>query len=81
MASRLLPSDKFTDDTLIEAMIDGMLASDFSQILAVTPFAFKNFDKDGTSINPAWRNAVWHVRTCILVYFAAANAANNFSHL
>ncbi|KIM38694.1 hypothetical protein M413DRAFT_29932 [Hebeloma cylindrosporum] len=60
MASRLLPSDKFTDDTLIEAMINGMLASDFSQILAVTPFSFKNFDKDGTSINPAWRNAVWH---------------------
>jgi len=62
LASRLLPSDKFTDNTLIESMIDGMLASDFSQILAVTPFAFKNFDQNGTSINPAWRNAVWHVR-------------------
>jgi FAD/FMN-containing dehydrogenase len=58
--SRLLPSDKFTDDILIESMINGMLASDFSHILAVTPFAFKNFDKNGTSINPAWRNAVWH---------------------
>jgi hypothetical protein len=80
MASRLLPSDKFTDDTLIEAMINGMLASDFSQILAVTPFSFKNFDKDGTSINPAWRNAVWHVRSYTLVYFAAANAVKNLSH-
>jgi hypothetical protein len=80
LASRLIPSDKFTDDTLIEAMINGMLASDFSQILAVTPFSFKHFDKNGTSINPAWRNAVWHVRSFALFYPVHADAVNNSSH-
>ncbi|KAF8967507.1 FAD-binding domain-containing protein [Flammula alnicola] len=60
MGTRLIPSDKFTDEVLIDAMIKAMLDSDFCQILAVTPFGFKDFDKDGTSINPAWRNAVWH---------------------
>ena len=61
-------------------MINGMLASDFSQILVVTSFSFKIFDKDGTSINPAWRNAVWHVRSHTLVYFAATDAVKNLSH-
>ncbi|PPQ74692.1 LOW QUALITY PROTEIN: hypothetical protein CVT26_007602 [Gymnopilus dilepis] len=60
LASRLIPSNKFTDDTLIDAIANGVVNSDFGQILAVTPFAYKGFDPNGTSINPGWRTAVWH---------------------
>ncbi|KDR84449.1 hypothetical protein GALMADRAFT_133744 [Galerina marginata CBS 339.88] len=60
LATRLIPDNKFTDEVLVDSMIEAMLESDFGQILAVTPYAFKNFDKTGTSINPAWRTAVWH---------------------
>ncbi|PPQ73619.1 hypothetical protein CVT26_010527 [Gymnopilus dilepis] len=60
MASRLIPADKFSDDTLIDALTAKLLESDFGQILAVTPFAFKDYEPEGTSIHPGWRNAVWH---------------------
>ncbi|KAF8165978.1 FAD-binding domain-containing protein [Crassisporium funariophilum] len=59
LATRLIPADNFDDEKLIDAMINAMLESDFGQILAVTPFAFKGFDT-GTAINPAWRTSVWH---------------------
>ncbi|KAF8887280.1 hypothetical protein CPB84DRAFT_1849918 [Gymnopilus junonius] len=59
LASRLIPADKFTDETLIDSLVDGVVSSEFGQILSVAPFAFKDFD-NGTSINPAWRTAVWH---------------------
>ncbi|KAH9482115.1 FAD-linked oxidoreductase phmC [Psilocybe cubensis] len=59
IGTRLIPSDKFDDDILIEAIISGMLDSDFSQITAVTPFSFKKFNGNDTSINPAWRTAIW----------------------
>jgi hypothetical protein len=61
MATRLIPSDTFSDEVLIESMINAMLDSDFSQILAVTPYGFKDYEKDGTSVHPAWRDSVWHV--------------------
>lgn len=61
LATRLIPDHKFTDEVLLDSMIEAMLESDFGQILAVTPYSFKHFDKTGTSINPAWRTAVWHV--------------------
>ncbi|KAF9477860.1 FAD-binding domain-containing protein [Pholiota conissans] len=67
LASRLIPSDKFEDDVLIESMINGMLDSDFSQILAVAPYGFKDYDKYGTSIHPAWRTSVWH---SLMSYFS-----------
>ncbi|PPQ77163.1 hypothetical protein CVT25_010791 [Psilocybe cyanescens] len=59
LGTRLIPSDKFGDDILVDAIANGMLDSDFGQILAVTPFPFKDFRHGETSINPAWRNAVW----------------------
>ncbi|KDR75664.1 hypothetical protein GALMADRAFT_226306 [Galerina marginata CBS 339.88] len=60
VASRLIPDDKVTDETLIAAMTGAILSSDFGEILAVTPYAFKGHDIGGTSINPAFRTAVWH---------------------
>jgi len=60
IASRLLPANKFTDETLIAGATNATLEADFTQIIAVPPFAFKGFDPEGTSINPLWREAVWH---------------------
>ncbi|KAF9034095.1 hypothetical protein BJ165DRAFT_746484 [Panaeolus papilionaceus] len=60
MASRIIEDKKMTDDKLIDAFTNGMLESDFGQILSVTPYGFKGFDKDGTSINPKWRTGIWH---------------------
>ncbi|KAF8187168.1 FAD-binding domain-containing protein [Pholiota molesta] len=67
MATRLIPSDAFSDEVLIESMINAMLDSDFSQILAVTPYGFKDYEKDGTSVHPAWRDSVWH---SLMSYFS-----------
>uniref|UniRef100_A0A8H7XZV8 FAD-binding PCMH-type domain-containing protein n=1 Tax=Psilocybe cubensis TaxID=181762 RepID=A0A8H7XZV8_PSICU len=67
IGTRLIPSDKFDDDILIEAIISGMLDSDFSQITAVTPFSFKKFNGNDTSINPAWRTAIWQGARCLRV--------------
>ena len=67
MASRLIPADRFSDDTLIDALTAKVLESDFGQILAVTPFAFKDYEPEGTSIHPGWRNAVWHVSHHVLL--------------
>ncbi|PPR04434.1 hypothetical protein CVT26_002263 [Gymnopilus dilepis] len=60
LASRLIPAEKFSDKTLIQGITNASLAADFSQILAVPPFAFKDFDPQATSVNPLWRKAVWH---------------------
>lgn len=76
MASRLIPSSKFDDEILIESMINAMLDSDFGQILAVTPYACKECDGHGTSINPAWRDAVWHVSTPLIDIFPSDSSAN-----
>ncbi|KAJ3513634.1 hypothetical protein NLJ89_g2843 [Agrocybe chaxingu] len=59
-SSRLISDYLVANDDVLSALAGAMVSSDFSQILAVTPYAFKDFDKDGTSINPAWRTAVWH---------------------
>ncbi|PPR04848.1 hypothetical protein CVT24_007236 [Panaeolus cyanescens] len=61
MATRIIEDKKMKNDKLVDALINGMLESDFGQILAVTPYTFKNFDKSGTSIHPGWRNGIWHV--------------------
>ncbi|KAF9554873.1 FAD-binding domain-containing protein [Agrocybe pediades] len=57
LATRLFSGAALSDPVTVDAMIDGMLDSDFGQILAVTPYNVKD---TGTSINPAWRKAVWH---------------------
>ncbi|KJA21009.1 hypothetical protein HYPSUDRAFT_188119 [Hypholoma sublateritium FD-334 SS-4] len=59
MATRLIPSGAFDDERLIDLMANAMVDSDFGQILAVAPYGFKDYDEHGTSINPAWRDAVW----------------------
>ncbi|KAJ3513633.1 hypothetical protein NLJ89_g2842 [Agrocybe chaxingu] len=59
-SSRLVPAHLVANDDVLSALTTAMISSDFSQILAVTPYAFKDFDRNGTSINPAWRTAVWH---------------------
>ena len=61
MATRLIPSSAYEDEQLIDRMANAMLDSDFGQILAVAPYGFKDYDEHGTSINPAWRDAVWSV--------------------
>lgn len=63
MATRLIPSGAFDDERLIDLMANAMVDSDFGQILAVAPYGFKDYDEHGTSINPAWRSAVWSVST------------------
>lgn len=63
MASRLIPADTFTNEELIDSLADGLITSDFGQILVVPPYAFQGYEQNATSINPAWRTAVWHVST------------------
>ncbi|KAF9035121.1 hypothetical protein BJ165DRAFT_1615500 [Panaeolus papilionaceus] len=60
LASRIIPDTKMSDPAVIDAITTGMLESDFSQILAVPPYGFKNFEANGTSINPNWRTGIWH---------------------
>ncbi|KAF8883172.1 hypothetical protein CPB84DRAFT_1750726 [Gymnopilus junonius] len=50
IASRLISSEKFKDETLIQGIADAFVEADFSQILAVPPFAFKDFDREGTPL-------------------------------
>ena len=70
MATRLIPSSAYEDEQLIDLMANAMFDSDFGQILSVAPYGFKDYDEHGTSINPAWRDAVWSVSTP-LTYVAA----------
>ncbi|KAF9535189.1 FAD-binding domain-containing protein [Crepidotus variabilis] len=60
LVTRLIPDKSFTDQTLIDSVTDGLVNSDFGQILVVAPYAYKDFDPSATSINPEFRNAVWH---------------------
>ncbi|KAF8876324.1 FAD-binding domain-containing protein [Infundibulicybe gibba] len=59
ISSRLIPGSSFNNTQLIDAIIDSIFGSLFPQILAVAPFSFKGFD-NGTSVTPAWRDAIWH---------------------
>ncbi|KAF9034094.1 FAD-binding domain-containing protein [Panaeolus papilionaceus] len=71
LASRIIDDTKMADDNVIEAVADGLLDSDFSQILAVPPYAFKNFDPTATSVNPKWRTGIWHTAMIVSWNFDA----------
>ncbi|KAF8876325.1 hypothetical protein BD779DRAFT_1560650 [Infundibulicybe gibba] len=58
-SSRLIPGSSFNNTQLIDAIVNSMFGALVPQILAVAPFSFKGYD-NGTSVTPAWRNAVWH---------------------
>ncbi|KAF8877997.1 FAD-binding domain-containing protein [Infundibulicybe gibba] len=60
MASRLIPASEFNNSQLVDAMADGLAGCNFPQVLAVTPYAFKQYDNN-TAVTPAWRDSVWHV--------------------
>ncbi|KAF8887279.1 hypothetical protein CPB84DRAFT_1787041 [Gymnopilus junonius] len=63
LASNTMPVGRpqaVASPTLFKDMTNAMLGADFGQILATTPYGFKGYDRGGTSINPAFRTAVWH---------------------
>jgi FAD/FMN-containing dehydrogenase len=72
-SSRLIPTSQFADiskiDELVDAFLEGLQISlkkdagftdGYGQIYATTPFNTPD-EQHQTSVNPAWRNSVWHV--------------------
>ena len=63
LGTRLIPSSFFsTDDgrAQLGALINDTLSFASPYIGASTPFGYKN-DTSGTSVTPAWRDAIWHL--------------------
>ena len=62
--SRLVPADNFRtpkkQTELVDTLIPILDNSQLPLIFVVGTYLFK--DDGGTSINPVWRNSLWHVR-------------------
>ncbi|TFY55055.1 hypothetical protein EVJ58_g8490 [Rhodofomes roseus] len=61
--SRLIPAANFASNEsqaeLVDRVIEALDDSPYQIIFAVTPYYFKS--PGGTSINPIWRESLWHV--------------------
>lgn len=64
LGTRLIPTSVFTSEAgraALIALIKENLPIASPYIVAGTPFNFKA-EQNATSVTPAWRDSVWHVR-------------------
>lgn len=64
IGSRLVPAANFEDPNkadLVQAILNTVKTTSFTALFAVAPYYYE--DDGATSVNPAWRNSIWHVRT------------------
>lgn len=70
LGSRLMPTTLFeTDDgrtSVYNALVD-MLQYANPYIVVATPFLY-DYPENSTSVTPAWRNSLWHVRVPLIYY-------------
>lgn len=64
LGTRLIPAANFETDEGLDAvyeMLKGFVSITSPEIILGTPWLY-NHTEGSTSVTPAWRNSIWHVR-------------------
>ncbi len=81
----MIPAEDFATDSGKAGLLDILtrMVQQFSinpYIVVGTPFLY-NHTEGSTSVTPAWRNALWHVRNVCMLFTVIFNSYANRCHL
>lgn len=62
LGSRLIPKDNFISEEGQSELVDLMVSLPPTALVCLTTPVLFNATSNATSVTPAWRDALWHVR-------------------